>query len=94
MSIYILKKSDYEITAIYYSLGNICIKKIEKGMWGKEEIVASGVKPEFSVFEYNSNYMVIYQKKNGSMYLCENGKEEVKILESLGDEKNDIVINA
>ena len=80
MSIYILKKSDYEITAIYYSLGNICIKKIEKGMWGKEEIVASGVKPEFSVFEYNYNYMVIYQKKNGSMYLCENGKEEVKIL--------------
>ena len=38
--------------------------------------------------------MVIYQKKNGSMYICENGKEEVKILESLGDEKNDIVINA
>lgn len=63
MSIYILKKSDYEITAIYYSLGNICIKKIEKGMWGKEEIVASGVKPEFSVFEYNYNYMVIYQRK-------------------------------
>ena len=63
MSIYILKKSDYEITAIYYSLGNICVKKIEKGMWGKEEIIASGVKPEFSVFEYNSDYMVIYQHK-------------------------------
>ena len=94
MSIYILKKSDYEITAIYYSLGNICVKKIEKGMWGKEEIIASGVKPEFSVFEYNSDYMVIYQHKNGSMYLCGNGKEGIKILESLGDDKNNIVINA
>lgn len=94
MSIYILKKSDYEITAIYYSLGNICVKKIEKGMWGKEEIIASGVKPEFSVFEYNSDYMVIYQNKNGSMYLCGDGKEGIKILESLGDDKNNIVINA
>ena len=39
-----------KLRQFYYSLGNICVKKIEKGMWGKEEIIASGVKPEFSVF--------------------------------------------
>lgn len=94
MSIYILKKSDYEITALYYSLGNICMKKIEKGEWCREEVIADEAKPDFTVFEYNSDFMVIYQKKNGSMYVYTCGKGNVKILESLGDYKNNIVINA
>lgn len=94
MSIYILKKSDFEITAVYYSGGNICIRNVDKGLWGRETIVAKGVKREFSIFEQNDEIMILYQHLNGDIFLWGEHKEPVKILESISNTKNDIVINA